>query len=88
MVAVPAHWKQKELGATRLKLIQAGYRGKSAVSTFNLARFVLGIGFLLAGVLSVFLRAEEPEMTNLILSVLIPGFAGYYAPTYWIERRR
>ena len=79
---------QKELGATRLKLIQAGYRGKSAVSTFNLARFVLGIGFLLAGVLSVFLRAEEPEMTNLILSVLIPGFAGYYAPTYWIERRR
>ena len=79
---------QKELGATRLKLIQAGYRGKSAVSTYHLSRFVLGIGFLLAGVLSVFLRTEPPEMPQLIMSVLIPGCVGYFAPSYWVERRR
>jgi len=79
---------QKELGATRLKLIQAGYRGKSAVSTYHLSRFVLGIGFLLAGVLSAFLRSDEPEITNLVITVLVPGFVGYFAPSYWVERRR
>lgn len=79
---------QKELGATRLKLIQAGYRGRSAVSTFHLARFVLGITFLLVGVLSVFLRNQDPSLTNLLLSVLVPGIVGYFAPAYWVERRR
>ncbi len=79
---------QKELGATRLKLIQAGYRSKSAVSTYHLSRFVLGIGFLLAGVLSVFLRPDDPSVTKLLMSVLIPGCVGYFAPSYWVERRR
>jgi len=79
---------QKELGATRLKLIQAGYRRKSAVSTYHLSRFVLGIGFLLAGILSVFLRSDTPEITELVLSVLVPGCVGYFAPSYWVERRR
>lgn len=79
---------QKELGATRLKLIQAGYRSRSAVSTYHLARFVLGIGFLLAGVLSVFLRTDDPTMPKLMMSVLIPGLVGYFAPSYWVERRR
>lgn len=79
---------QKELGATRLKLIQAGYRGRSAVSTYHLARFVLGIGFLLTGVLSVFLRSDEPSLTTLMMSVLVPGAVGYFAPGYWVERRR
>lgn len=79
---------QKELGATRLKLIQAGYRGRSAVSTYHLARFVLGIGFLLTGVLSVFLRSDEPSLTTLMMSVLVPGAVGYFAPGYWVERRK
>ncbi len=79
---------QKELGATRLKLIQAGYRSRSSVSTFHLSRFVLGITFLLVGVLSVFLRNQEPSLTSLVMSVLIPGVAGYYLPAYWVERRR
>lgn len=79
---------QKELGATRLKLIQAGYRGRSAVSTFHFARFALGIAFLLMGVLSIFLRTDEPGLPTLIMSVLIPGCIGYFAPSYWVERRR
>ena len=79
---------QEELGATRLKLVQAGYRGRSAVSTFHLARFVLGISFLLLGVLSVFLRTEDPSVTTLLFQVLMPGCVGYFAPSYWVERRR
>ena len=78
---------QKELGATRLKLIRAGYRSRSAVSTFHLARFVLGIAFLLGGVLSVFVRGSEPSPMNLIMSVLLPGCIGYFAPVYWVNRR-
>ena len=79
---------QKELGATRLKLIQAGYRGRSAVSTFHFARFALGIAFLLMGVLSIFLRTDEPGLPTLMMSVLLPGCIGYFAPSYWVERRR
>ena len=79
---------EKELGATRLKLIQAGYRGRSAVSTFHLARFALGIAFLVIGVASVFVRTNEPSMMTLITSVLLPGAVGYFAPSYWVERRR
>ena len=79
---------QQELGATRLKLIQAGYRGRQAVSTFHLARFALGIGFLLMGILSVFVRSDEPSLTTLVVSVLAPGIIGYFAPSYWVERRR
>lgn len=79
---------QKELGATRLKLIQAGYRSRSAVSTFHLLRFVLGIAFLLVGVLSVFLRNQEPSLTSLMIWILMPGLVGYYLPSYWVERRR
>jgi tight adherence protein C len=78
---------QKELGANRLKLIQAGYRGKSAVSTYHFSRFALGIGFLLLGVLSIFIRNNEPSLTSLMMSVLIPGGIGYFAPSYWVTRR-
>lgn len=79
---------EKEFGATRLKLVQAGYRGRSAVSTFHLARFVLGIAFLVVGVLSVFVRTQEPSIPMLVTSVLLPGAIGYFAPSYWVERRK
>jgi len=76
-----------ELGATRLKLVQAGYRGRSAVSTFHLARFLLGIGFLLFGVLSVFMRNDDPGINTIVMSVVLPAVAGYYLPSYWVNRR-
>ena len=79
---------EKELSATRLKLIQAGYRGRSAVSTFHFARFVLGMAFLAVGVISVFVRTTEPSLPMLITSVLLPGAIGYFAPSYWVERRK
>ena len=41
---------EEEYSAIRLKLLQAGYRGKSAVRTFHFAQFALGIALLLAGV--------------------------------------
>ncbi len=79
---------QKEFSETRLKLIQAGYRSRSAVSTFHLFRFVLGVGSLAVGTLSVFLLPNDPDLPTVVLSVLIPGCIGYFLPNYWVERRK
>ncbi|RMF40346.1 MAG: type II secretion system F family protein [Alphaproteobacteria bacterium] len=79
---------QKELSAVRLKLIQAGYRSKSAVSAYHFARFALGMTFLVIGVVVLLVRQGEPGIPTIILSVLLPAFAGYYAPIYWVTRRQ
>ena len=79
---------QKEFSQTRMQLIQAGYRSRSAVSTFHLFRFILGVGLLALGTLSVFIRRDDPGLSTVILSVLLPGMIGYYLPNYWVERRR
>ncbi len=78
----------KELSQTRLKLMQAGYRSRNAVSTYHLFRFVLGVGLLSIGTLSVLVRPDDPDLTTVILSVLVPGLIGYYAPDYWVTRRQ
>ena len=78
---------QKEFSATRLKLIQAGYRTRSAVSTYHLARFLLGTTLLSVGLLYVLIRGET-STSNAILTVLCPGLMGYFFPSYWVTRRR
>ncbi|MDX5357562.1 MAG: type II secretion system F family protein [Rhodobacterales bacterium] len=81
--------KAEEMGAARLKLMRAGYRQKTAVRTFHAAQFVLGIGLLLLGVLYTMLANGDtkPTTTNLMLTTLLPGIAGYFLPKYWVERR-
>ncbi len=79
---------QKQFSASKLKLVQAGYRSRTAVSTFNFAKMVLGISLMLMGLISVFVRTDEPGTATIILSVLIPAGVGYYLPSYWVERRR
>ncbi|QHQ37227.1 type II secretion system F family protein [Algicella marina] len=79
---------EKEFSATRMKLTQAGYRSRNAVSNYHLLRFILGVVALAIGTLSVLVRSDEPGLSTVILSVLIPGVIGYFAPDYWVERRR
>ena len=77
---------QAEFSAAQLQMVRAGYRSRGAVRTFHFAQFVLGIGGLLLGTLYVLIAGSgAPQAT--ILSVLIPGCVGYYAPKYWIQRR-
>lgn len=81
---------EEELSAARLKLLRAGYRSKSAVRTFHFVQLVLGIGFLLLGVIyAVVLSATADEISTqkLVLSVIVPGGIGYFLPKYWVERR-
>ncbi|MCU9847263.1 type II secretion system F family protein [Defluviimonas sp. WL0024] len=79
----------EEMSTSRLKMTRAGYRGRDAVRTFHAIQFILGILFLLAGVVYAIFASASDEISSvkLILSVIIPGAVGYYLPRYWIERR-
>lgn len=80
---------EEEYSAARLRLMQAGYRTKGAVRAFHFAQFALGLGFLGMGVLYALLltATQDPTTQQMILSIVIPGGAGYYLPKYWVERR-
>ncbi|MEM8632716.1 MAG: type II secretion system F family protein [Pseudomonadota bacterium] len=79
-----------EYSATRLKLMQAGYRSKSAVRTYNFAQFALGIGFLIIGVLVAILTSAtgEPSPQAIIGFIMVPGVIGYMLPKYWVAKRQ
>ena len=81
---------EQEYSAVALKLLQAGYRGKDAVRTYHFLQFALGILFLCLGILyAIYSSATgEPSTQALILSVIIPGGAGYMLPKYWVTRRQ
>jgi tight adherence protein C len=77
---------QAEFSAIRLQLVRAGYRSKGAVQTFHFAQFALGIGGLLLGTFFVVIAGSGSAQSS-ILTVLLPGCVGYYAPKYWVTRR-
>jgi len=80
---------EEEMSDARLKMTRAGYRGKNAVRTFHAIQFGLGLGMLFLGVAYAFFSAQNGQVSTpiMILSVLLPGGAGYYLPRYWVERR-
>ncbi len=79
---------QSAFSSTQLKLVQAGYRQHSAVRTFHFMQFALAIGFLFIGILIVLITIDTATMQSTLMKILIPAGAGYYLPTYWVERRR
>ncbi|MDV4167170.1 type II secretion system F family protein [Rhodovulum sp. FJ3] len=80
---------EEDFSAIRLTLMQAGYRSKQSVRIFHFMQFALGLGFLVLGVLYALVASAGGEMSTqqLVLSILIPGGAGYYLPKYWVNRR-
>ena len=80
----------EEYTAIRLKLIQAGYRTKSAVKTYHFMQFALGAGLLVLGVLyAVYNSATgDPSTKATVISILVPGMAGYYLPKWWVGKRQ
>lgn len=81
---------EKEYSEIKLKLLQAGYRSKDAVRTYHFLQFALGTLFLIVGALYAIYNSVtgEPSMQSLILSVIIPGAAGYMLPKYWVTKRQ
>lgn len=78
---------QDEYSAVQLTLVRAGYRSKGSVQMFHFASFALGIAGLLLGIVYVLFSGGDGNPQSLILSILIPGCVGYYAPKYWVQRR-
>jgi len=79
---------QKAFSATKLKLVQAGYRNQTSVRTFHFMQLALAIGFLFLGIVVVLVRLDQASLKVVMLTVLVPGAVGYYLPSYWVERRR
>jgi len=79
---------EDELTAAKLKLLQAGYRSRGAVGNYNFLRMVLGITFLGLGLLYSLIMSDELSAVQVSMFVILPGAAGYYLPTYWVERSR
>jgi len=77
------------MSAARLKMLRAGYRSKNSVRMFHAMQFLLGIGLLLAGTAYTFFvsRVQTLDMQAIAMSTLLPAAAGYYLPTYWVQRR-
>ncbi len=80
---------EEEMSTSRLKMTRAGYRGRDAVRKFHAIQFMLGILFLVLGVIYAIVASATGEIstTTLVLAVIMPGAIGYYLPKYWIERR-
>ncbi len=81
---------EEEYSAVKLKLLQAGYRSKTAVRTFHFLQFALGLGFLfLGGAFAIYeIAVTEPTTQKTVLTILIPGVIGYMLPKYWVTRRQ
>ena len=81
---------EKEMSAARLRLRQAGYRGRNAVRMYHFAQFALGLGLLAAGGIFALVKdaTGDPSTRELLLTTLLPALAGYMAPKYWVTRRR
>jgi tight adherence protein C len=79
-----------EMSAARLRLCQAGYRGRNSVRMYHFAQFALGIGLLAAGGIYALYKdaTGDPSMQELLLTTLMPAILGYMAPKYWVTRRR
>ncbi|MCB2135573.1 MAG: type II secretion system F family protein, partial [Rhodobacteraceae bacterium] len=79
----------EEMSSARLTMMRAGYRGKNAVRTFHAVQFILGIFFLLVGIIYAIFASATGEIatTTLVLVIIMPGAIGYYLPKYWVERR-
>ncbi|MCG6904099.1 MAG: type II secretion system F family protein [Rhodobacter sp.] len=81
---------EEEYSAIKLKLLQAGYRGKTAVRTYHFAQFALGAVLLVLGVAYAMLQKAtgDPSAQSTAMTMLMPGLCGYMLPKYWVTRRQ
>ncbi len=79
----------EEYSAIKLKLLQAGYRGKNAVRIYHFLQFALGIAGLVGGGIYAMIEMSQRtvETQGLIMMILVPGGIGYLFPKYWVTRR-
>lgn len=80
---------KEELSAAKLRMLRAGYTSKDSVRMYHAMQFVLGITFLVIGMILALVQSATGEMssTQMIMYTILPCAAGYYLPRYWVDRR-
>ncbi len=82
---------KEEMSESRKWLQKAGYRSPNAVRSYHAIQFAAAIGLLVLGVAYVMVhnatQAMPLQSTVALLAVLGPGVLGYYAPTFWVNKR-
>jgi tight adherence protein C len=81
--------KKEELSAAKLRMLRAGYTSKNAVRMYHAMQFILGITFLLIGLVVALIKSFSSEMTStgMLIHTLLPCAVGYYLPRYWVDKR-
>ncbi|MBA3910189.1 MAG: pilus assembly protein TadC [Rhodobacter sp.] len=81
--------KKDELSAAKLKMLRAGYTSKNAVRMFHAMQFLLGIMFLVLGLIYALIKSINGELTtsSMLMYALLPCAVGYYIPRYWVDKR-
>jgi tight adherence protein C len=81
--------QKDELSAAKLKMLRAGYNNKNSVRMFHAMQFLLGIGFLIIGLIMALVKSINGELTtnSMLLYALLPCAIGYYLPRYWVDKR-
>lgn len=77
-----------QLSEVRARLLRAGYRSRSAVRIFYLARAGLAVGLVTFCLLVIGLTTEQPDPARLVIVSALAGVFGYIAPSWWVSRRR
>ncbi|MEE9388582.1 MAG: type II secretion system F family protein [Paracoccaceae bacterium] len=81
---------EEEYSAVKLKLLQAGYRGKTAVRTYHFLQFALGVSLLGIGIIVAIIQSStgDPSTQKTMMTILMPGLIGYMIPKYWVTKRQ
>lgn len=77
-----------QLSEVRARLLRAGYRTRSAVRIYYLARAGLAVGLVTFFLLVIGLTSQQPEPGRLVVVSALAGIFGYLAPNWWVSRRR
>jgi tight adherence protein C len=80
---------KEEMSAAKLRMLRAGYTSKDSVRMYHAMQFLLGIVFLVLGMIYAFVQSLSGEVTtsSILMYTLLPCAIGYYLPIYWVNRR-
>jgi tight adherence protein C len=81
--------KKEELTASKLRMLRAGYTSKNAVRMYHAMQFLLGIVFLVFGVILAIIQSINGDLStnSMLMLTLLPCAAGYFLPKYWVDKR-
>ncbi len=78
---------EQELSQTRTDLRAAGYKARSAVRLYFLAKASFGLLGIIVGLLLTLVLPEDPDVVFAVIMSVAFGLFGYFMPIYWVKRQ-